>query len=161
VHRVVIRNGRSPFEFALVSVSCGAGLLGLTLPGPGPSNSIALAFGKFAPAFYAVMFTSAVIVMMGAAWPRYSVRHLGLGMRIERAGLIPLGGACAAHASATLAMSGRTAVIASMFIGGIALAAWVRASIITSDLRKVDQLLELEPPSRATPKEGAPGEDTP
>lgn len=138
-------------------MSCGAGLLGLTLKNP--SNSITLAFGTYAPAFYAVMLVSALTVLLGAAWPRYSVRHLGLGMRIERAGLIPLGGACAAYAAANLLMTGRSAVIAAMFIGGIALAAWVRASIITSDLRKVDELLELEPPSRAAPKDGVSGEE--
>jgi hypothetical protein len=159
VHRIVIRNGRSPFEFALVSVSAASGLLGLVLPNPGPSGSIARAFGDYAPVFYALQFAAALVVVLGAAWPRYSVRHLGLGMRIERAGLIPLGGASAAYAAANIVMTGRTAIIAALLIGGIAAAAWIRARIITSDLHKVDELLELEPPSNAPPKAGAHEEE--
>jgi len=161
VHRIAIRNGRSPFEFALVSVSAASGLLGLTMPNPGPSGSIARAFGELTPAFYALQLVSAVVVILGAAWPRYSVRHLGLGMRIERAGLIPLGGVCASYAAANIVMTGRTAIISALLIGGIAAAAWIRAQIISNDLKRVDELLELEPPSRATPKEGAPEEEAP
>jgi hypothetical protein len=161
VHRIAIRNGRSPFEFALVSVSAASGLLGLVLPNPGPSGSISRAFGDLAPTFYALQLVAALVVILGAAWPRYSVRHLGLGMRIERAGLIPLGGACASYAAANVIMTGRTATISALLIGGIAAAAWIRARIITSDLHRVDELLELEPPSRATPEEGVPEEETP
>lgn len=152
MHRVSIRNGRSPFEFALVTVSATSGLLGLALK-PGPSASIIRAFGEGTPWFYLAMLVSAVTVMLGALWPRTSVRILSRGMRIERAGLLPLGGACLAYGAATLAMSGRSALIAAMLIGGIGVAAWVRARIITTDLSRLDELLDLEPPSRATDRE--------
>lgn len=151
MQRVTIRNGRNPFEYALVAVSLAAGILGLALPTPGPSTAVARAFGDGAPWFYLALLTSAAIVITGTLWPRPSIHRLTMGMQIERIGLIPLGGTSLAYAAATLVQNGRAALVAALLIGGIGIAALVRARIVTTDLRHLDRLLVLDPPREGQP----------
>jgi hypothetical protein len=95
---------------------------------------------------------SAGIVLVGAVWPRPTIHRLTMGMQVERIGLFPLGGASLSYAVATLIGSGRPALLAAMLIGGIGVAAMVRARIITTDLRKLDRLiLTVDPPDKERP----------
>jgi hypothetical protein len=48
-----------------------------------------------------------------------------------------------AYAAASLVMTGRSAMIAAMLIGGIAVAAWIRVRIITTDLKRLDDLISF------------------
>ena len=142
--RLVVRNGRSPFQFVLMAVCIAAGLLGLTLPEPGPSNSILRVFGLWAPWFYVLLFGSAVIVIVGMLLPRATSSRFRLALEVERIGLWPCAGASIAYGVANLAISGRTALVAALLTAGIGIAAFVRIYIITVDLRRVAELLALE-----------------
>lgn len=167
LHRVEIRNGRSPFEFALTSVCATSGLLGLTMPPPGPSANIVRTFGDHgAPWFYLAMLVSALIVLVGPWWPpRTCIRNLMMSLRIERIGLIPQGSCALAYGLANLLITGKPALIAGLLIGGIGAASWVRALIIARDLRKLQALLHLDESTNdpAEPTTAAPvdGGDTP
>lgn len=142
--RLVVRNGRSPFQFVLMAVCVAAGLLGLTLPGPGPSNNIVRVFGLWTPWFYVLLFGSAVIVIIGMLLPRSTSGRFRLALEVERIGLWPCAGASIAYGVANLAISGQTALVAALLTAGIGVAAFVRIYIITVDLRRVAELLTLE-----------------
>lgn len=141
IPRIVVRNGRSPFQFALTGVCLIAGLLGLVLPAPGPSGNIPRVFGHWAPGFYLAMLTAAVIVLVGMVHPRTPAARFITALHIERIGLWPLAGSSLAFAAANLAITGRPALVSALLTGGIGVAALVRVRIISVDLRRIDELL--------------------
>lgn len=114
------------------------------MPGNGPSASIARVFGVATPWFYVALLASSLIVLAGMVWPRTTVSRFALGLQIERIGLYPLAGSTLAHAAATLAVAGRTALVSALLIGGISAAALARVRIITVDLHRVATLLILD-----------------
>lgn len=142
--RIVIRNARSPYQFALVAVSATAGCLGLVLPVPGPSNNIPRVFGAATAWFYAALLISSMIVAAGMMWPRGSSTRFRFGLELERVGQWPLGGAAFAYAATNLAVAGPTALVSALLTGGIGVAALVRVYTITIDLRRVTELLALD-----------------
>lgn len=145
MNRVRIRNGRNPFEFALVSVCAATGGVGLMTPAPGPSNSILETFGPIGSQwFYLAMTVSAIVALGGMLWRRTTIAQLSVGMRVEQVGLLPLGGACAAYATANILLNGVPALVAGMLVAGIAVACWIRARIISVDLKQVDALIRLD-----------------
>ena len=140
---VVVRNGRSPFEFALVTVSLVSGVVGLSLS-EDASSSIAQVFGHHAVWFYAAMAASSLLVPVGMLWPRTDSSRFRLALEIERIGLWPLGGATFAYSAALLVVTGRGGLIAGLLTLGIGVASFVRIWIIFVDLRRVEHLLMNE-----------------
>lgn len=142
--RIVVRNGRSPFQFALTGVCLLAGLLGLVLPAPGPSGNIPRVFGGYTGLFYLAMLLAAVVVLAGMVWPRGTSARFYRALEIERIGLWPLAGTALAYGAGNLAVSGLPALVSALLTGGIGVAALVRIRIIYVDLSRVDELLALD-----------------
>lgn len=142
--RIVVTNSRNPFQLALLAVSAASGLVGLVLPDPGPSNNIAKVFGPWDGLFYTALFVSSLVVVLGSLWPRGTSDRFVTGQKIERAGLMPLCATTTSYAVANLVIAGRTALVAALLVGGIALAAAARMYIITLDLHRVDELVAME-----------------
>jgi hypothetical protein len=142
--RIIVRNGRSPFQFVLSAVCGLSGFVGLVVPAPGTSNVIAKVFGDAGPSFYLALLFSSLIVLVGMLLPRGTSGRFVHALQVERIGLWPLAGACLAYGAAILAVSGSTALVGAALTGGIGIAAIVRIRIITTDLRKVDELLALD-----------------
>lgn len=137
-----VRSGRHPFQVALLGVSLVSGLAGLILRGPAPSAGVDRALGAISPWFYAALFVSAALGLLGAFWRSRDIRGLQLGLQVERAGMPLLAGAAGCYSALSLIASGGRALVAVLLIGGIALAALVRTRQITSDLRYVRDLLD-------------------
>lgn len=145
MNRVTLRNGRNPFEFALVGVCAVTGLAGLLIPVPGPSKALLSTFGPVgAQWFYLLMMISSLIVLIGTFWQRKTVRQLAIGMRIEQIGLLPLGGACVSYGAAILMLNGVPAITSGMLTTGIGIACWARCRIVAIDIRRVDKLIKLD-----------------
>lgn len=136
-----LRSGRNPFEVALMIVCVAVGVVGLIVPGPGPSPTLAAVFGWASGLIYAGFLIAPSIALIGLAWPRDTVRRLQVGMSVERAALYPVSGMAAAYAGSAFASSGLRAVVAASLIGAIALACLLRARQITADLRSVAEVL--------------------
>ena len=142
--RLVVRHGRSPFQFALTAVMCAAGLTGLLLPAPGPSSNIARVFGDYGPLFYLMMLVSAIVVAAGMVFPRSTADRFVTALHIERIGLWPMSGVALAYATTNLAVSGVPALVSALLTSGIGVAALVRVHIINVDLKKICELLAAD-----------------
>ena len=130
------RAGRHPFQVALLAVSLASGLFGLLLPYP-TSTNVVRAFGALYPAFYAALTVAALLGLIGGFWRSTDARALQIGLQVERIGMMLLTGSAGAYAALTFVLSGVRALVAGLLIGGIALAAMVRARQITRGLARV------------------------
>lgn len=130
------RGGRHPFQVALLVVSLASGLSGLLLPYPTSANVIR-AFGALFPVFYTVLAVAALLGLIGGFWRSSDARALQIGLQVERVGMMLLAGSAGAYAALTFIIVGARGLVAGMLIGGIALAAIVRARQITRGLARV------------------------
>lgn len=142
--RIIVRNGRSPFQAVLAGVCALSGFVGLVIPTPGTSNVIIKVFGAAAPSFYLALLASSLIVLAGMLLPRGTSGRFVHALQVERIGLWPLAGATLAYGAGILAVSGLSGLVGAALSGGIGIASIVRIRIITTDLRKVDELLALD-----------------
>ena len=152
--RIIVRNGRSPFQFVLTGVCCLSGFVSLVVPAPGTSNVVAKVFGDATPAFYVALLFSSVIVLVGMLLPRGTSDRFCHALQVERVGLWPMAGATLAYGAAILAVSGMTGLVGAALTGGIGVACIVRIRIITTDLKKVDELLALDTTREPAPEGG-------
>lgn len=136
--KVVLRQGREPFEvFYLVAclISGGFGVLGL-----GGSPNLTLAFGPYVVWWHAGILLGAVLALgsLVARWPSPG------GLGFERTGMILLAGLLGAYGAAIFLTGGpNTGGLLIVIAFGVAPA--VRAWQITADLRVLKRALaELE-----------------
>lgn len=135
--------GRDPFEVALVVVCLAVGVAGLVLPDP-PSRNFATVFGGAAVLVYLGFLVASTIALIGIFWPRDTVRRLQVGMLIERASMYPIAGLAGAYSISAVAEGGWAALVATLLVGGIAIACIARSRQISAALISVAQQLPPE-----------------
>lgn len=142
--RIIVRNGRSPYQAVIAGVCALSGFVGLVVPAPGTSSVIIKVFGDAAPSFYLALLFASLIVLVGMLLPRGTSSRFCHALQVERIGLWPFAGATLAYGAAILAVSGASGLVGAALTTGIGIASIVRIRIITTDLRKVDELLALD-----------------
>lgn len=125
------RLARAVFEVYLFSVCILVGGVGLAYA-DGRSRSIVAAFpGPAQVAWYVVLLLCSILSLVGIA------RGDDLGLLLERAALVPLGGLCLSFGIAALAFSGPSGLSGGIMLGGFGVACFVRAWQVTADLSRL------------------------
>jgi hypothetical protein len=132
---VAITSGRHPYQIA-VHVSAVLASTATIVTDQVPRSVDEVMSGPVQVLWAALLLLSGAAVVAGVWWPG----RARTGLVVELSGVYVLAGGTSMYAIALFAFNGRQALVAGIFISGMAVGSWWRSAQIVRDARRLSEV---------------------
>lgn len=132
---VAITSGRHPYQIA-VHLAAALGGASMVLADRVPRSVSEVMSGPLIVLWAVLLILSGVAVLAGVAWRGKA----STGLYAELGGVCVLAGGTSMYAVSLFAVAGLQALVAAMFISGLAFGSWWRSVQIVRDIRRLSEV---------------------